>query len=89
LSVSDKPFENREHIVWEIGFCGRAATYFVTIGLIFAAIGVIGDLLNIKLGLGSTSWFFLAVLFVVGSMTPQLHMLTAKHLRGMDVIKKE
>jgi uncharacterized membrane protein YbaN (DUF454 family) len=83
------PFENREHIVWEIGYCGKAGEYFIILGLIFAVLGIIGDLLNMKLGLGSTSWLLLAVVFVVGSLAPHMHMIMAKHLLGMEIIKKD
>jgi hypothetical protein len=84
-----KPFENREHILWEIGYCGKAGEYFTILGLVFAALGIIGDLLNMKLGLGSTSWLLLAIAFVVGSMSPHMHAIMAKQLLGMEVIKKD
>jgi hypothetical protein len=85
----EKPFESREHIIWEIGYCGRAATYIVVLGLIFAISGVISDLLNTKLGLGATSWLLLAVAFSVVSLGPHLHMVMAKHLLGTELIKKD
>jgi hypothetical protein len=85
----DKPFESREHIIWKIGYCGRAATYIVVLALIFAVLGVISDLLNVKLGLGATSWLLLAVAFNVVSLTPHLHMVMAKHLLGTGLIRKD
>jgi uncharacterized membrane protein YbaN (DUF454 family) len=85
----NKPFENREHILWEIGYCGKAGEYFIILGLVFAALGIIGDLLNMKLGLGSTSWLLLAVVAGVLSLSPHLHMIMAKHLLGMEVMKQE
>ncbi len=86
---SDEPFKNREHIVWEVGYCNRAATYITILGLVFAALGVISDLRNKKLGLGATSWLLLALVMGVLSIVPHLNALAAKHLLGMDVIKKE
>jgi hypothetical protein len=85
-----KPFESREHILWEVGHCNRAATYFTFLSFVFIALGVISDLLNMKLGLGSTSWLLLAifvgVVFVLGGL---LHMQMARFLLGMEVIKKD
>ncbi len=52
---NDEPFKNREHILWEIGYCNKAATYTTYLCLVFMAVGIIGDLLNMKLGLGATS----------------------------------
>jgi uncharacterized membrane protein YbaN (DUF454 family) len=57
--------------------------------LVFVALGIIGDLLNMKLGLVSTSWLLLAVVAGVLSMSPHLHMIMARHLLGMEVLKKD
>jgi len=86
---NDKPFKNREHILWEIGYCNKAAAYTTILCLVFVAVGIIGDLLNTKLGLGSTSWLLLAIVAGVLSMGPHLHMIMARHLLGMEVIKKD
>jgi uncharacterized membrane protein len=86
---NDKPFKNREHILWEIGYCSKAATYATILCLAFVAVGIIGDLLNMKLGLGSTSWLLLAIVAGVLSMGPHLHVIMARHLLGMEVIKKD
>ncbi len=85
---SDKPFKNREHIVWEIDFCNRAANYITMLGLAFAALGVISDLLNKKIGLKATTWLLLAVVMGVLAIAPNLHAIAAKHLLGVEVIKK-
>ena len=86
---NDKPFKNREHILWEIEYCNKAATYTEYLCLGFLAIGIISDLLNMKLGLGVTSWLLLAVVAGVLSMGPHLHILMARHLLGMEVIKRD
>ncbi len=71
-----QPFKNREHILREIGYCNKAATSMTILSLIFVALGIIGDILNMKLGLVSTSWLLLAVVAGVLSMSPQLHMIS-------------
>ncbi len=85
----DKPFRNREHVLWEIGYCGRAANYTTYLGLGFMIMGIVSDLLNMKLALTSMSWLLLSVIAVVLSLAPQLHLLMAKQLLGMEVIKKD
>jgi len=85
----DKPFKDREHIIWEVGYCSKAATYVIVLGLVFFVLGIASDLLNMKLLLGATTWLLMAVFAVIMSLAPHLHMLFAKHLLGMEVIKKE
>ena len=85
----EEPFENREHIIWEIGFCNKATTYITYLCLVFVAIGINGDLLNMKLGLESMSWLLLAIVTGVMSLAPHLHMIMAKHLLGMEVINRD
>ena len=85
----DKPFKDREHIIWEIGYCSKATTYITSLSLVFMAVGIISDLLSMKLGLTSTSWLLLAIIAGVISLAPHLHMLMARNLLGMEVIKKD
>ena len=85
----DKPFKDREHILWEIGYCGKATNYITILSLAFMVIGIISDHLNMELALTSTSWLLLAVVAGVMSLAPHLHMLMARQLLGMEVIKKE
>jgi hypothetical protein len=85
----EKPFENREHIIWEIGYCCKVATYSAYLGIVFAALGIVSDALDMKLLLEPRSWLLLAIILLVGSMLPHLHMLFAKQLLGMEIIKKE
>lgn len=54
-----------------------------------AVLGVIGDLLRLKLLLGATSWLLLAVVFGVLSLAPQMYRIMARHLLGMEIIRKE
>ncbi len=85
----EEPFKNREHIIWEIGYCNKAGTYITYLCLASVAMGIISDLLNMKLGLESMSWLLLAVVAGIVSLVPNLHMIMAKHLLGMEVIKKD
>ena len=86
---NDKPFKNREHILWEIDYCNKATTYATILCFVFFALGIISDLLSMKLALGPTSWLLLAVVTAVLSMGPHMHVIMARHLLGMEVIKKE
>ncbi len=86
---SDKPFKDREHILWEIGFCNRATNYVMALSLACILLGVISDLLSMKLALSSTSWFLFSIVAAVISLAPHLHVLMAKHLLGMEIIKKD
>ncbi len=85
---SDEQFKNREHIVWEIGYCGKATNYITYLSLAFMVLGIMSDVLSIKLVLGVTSWLLLAIFAGVLSLAPHLHQLMAKHLLGMELIKK-
>ena len=85
----NEPFKNREHILWEIGYWNKAATYITSLCVVFFALGIASDLLNMKLALGSTTWLLLAVVAAVLSLGPHLHMIMAKHLLGMEVMKKD
>ncbi len=84
----DEVFQNREHVLQEIRYCNRAANYVVYL-CFFIAIGVISDLLGMKLLLGSTSWLLLAVVAGILSLGPIIHGVLAKHLLGMELIDKE
>jgi hypothetical protein len=85
----NKPFKDREHIIWEIERCSRAANYLIVISLVTFVLGIASDLLNMKLLLGATSWLLIAVFGGIISLAPHLHLVLAKHLLGMEVIKKE
>ena len=85
----DEPFKNREHILWEIERCNKAGTYITYFSLLSVALGIMGDFLNMKLGLESMTWLLLAVFAGVMSLGPHLHMIMAKHLLGMEVIKRD
>ena len=87
--MSEKPFKNREDVKAEIRKCANVGDICSIAGLIFAALGVIGDAVNITLGLESMSWFLLAIVAGVNAVNPQMHAVVAKHLFGIESEKKE
>jgi len=85
----DKPFKNREHVIAEIRLCAWADGVVTLLSLLFAALGIISDALNITLVLEPMSWFLLAILAMVGAMGPTLHVVVAKHLLGIEAESKK
>jgi hypothetical protein len=85
----DQPFKNREHVLAEIRLCGQAGGVVTLLSLLFAALGIISDALNITLGLEPMSWFLLAIFAMVGAMGPTLHVVVAKHLLGIEAESKK
>jgi hypothetical protein len=59
-----KPFKNREEVKTEIRDCDRVAGVSHYACFIFAALGVIGDAVNITLGLELMSWFLLSIVAI-------------------------
>ncbi len=87
--LENKPFENREHMLAEIGYCSKMAWVLTILCLVCAALGITGDLLSMKLLLGATSWLLLVVVFGVMSLAPHLYRVVARHLLGLEIIRKE
>jgi hypothetical protein len=85
----DQPFKNREHVLAEIKLCARASGVFQIISYLFVALGVISDALNITLGLEPISWFLLAIFTTVGAIVPNMHVVVAKHLLGIEAESKK
>ena len=75
MSSSIEPFGDREEVKKDIrlGVCTTAS--FTFFSFVFAALGVIGDALNITLGLENMSWFLLAIFFVLFAHMPAMHSL--------------
>ena len=65
MSEEDKPFKNREDVKKDIRLCSLVGSIVIYCSLGFALLGVIGDAMNIKLGLQTMSWFLLAIVFVL------------------------
>ena len=85
----DKPFKDREHILWEIEYCNRTATITIILSLVCLLLGIISNLLAMRVALDSTSWFMVSIVAGIISLAPELHVLLARHLLGMEVVKKE
>ena len=57
-------------------------------GVGFAALGVIGDALNITLVLEPISWLLLAIFFGLNAIIGHTHVVVAKHLLGIEAESK-
>ncbi len=79
-----KPFKDREDVKADIRLCALVGTIFQLASFGFAALGVIGDALNITLGLESMSWFLLAIFASLSALVPNMRSLVAKHLFGIE-----
>ncbi len=85
----DEPFKSREHVLAEIRYCARAGGVITLLSLLFAALGIISDALNITLVLETMSWFLLAIFAMVGAIGPILHVVAAKHFLGIVAESKK
>ena len=54
------------------------------LGLVFAVLGVIGDAVNITLGLEPMSWFLMAIVVGLNAIIGHTHVVVAKHLLGIE-----
>ena len=73
-----------EEVKAEIRNCDLSGGILSILGVLFATLGVIGDALDVTLGLESMSWFLLAILAGVTAVGPNMHVLVAKHLYGIE-----
>ncbi len=88
-TVDPKPFKDREEVKAEIRDCGRTAAVFTYVCFIFAALGVIGDALNMTLGLESMSWFLLAIVAGLNALYGHVRFTVARHLFGIETIRRK
>ena len=86
---TETPFKNREEIKSEIRACDRFATVTHWACFLFAALGIIGDVLKITLGLESMSWFLLAIIAGLNAAIGHMHVVVGKHLFGIEAERKE
>ncbi len=80
----DEPFKDREDVKKDIRQCALVGSLFIYACLIFAALGVISDALDVTLVLESMSWFLLAIVAGLIAIIPNMRSLTAKHLFGIE-----
>ena len=85
----EKPFKDREEAKKEIRECDRFGVICQYACFIFAALGVIGDTLNITLGLEPMSWFLLAIAAGLNAIIGHMHVVVAKHLLGKEAESKK
>jgi len=89
VAMHEGPFRNRESVLAEIRYFGRAGGVVMLLSLLFFALGIISDALNITLVLEPMSWFLMAIFAMVGSMGPELHVVVAKHFLGLEAESKK
>jgi hypothetical protein len=87
--AENEPFKDREQVKAEIRNCDLFGGICQFACFVFAALGVIGDASRITLGLGSMSWFLLAVVAGLNAVIGHTHVVVAKHLLGMETESKK
>lgn len=84
-----KPFKDHEEVKAEIRACDRFGGISQYACFIFAALGVIGDALNITLGLEPMIWLLLAIVAGLNAIIGHTHVVVAKHLLGIESESKK
>jgi len=84
MGAVERPFKNREETKKEIRQCHLVGTISQFVSFGFAVLGVIGDALNITLGLESMSWFLLAVVAGLSALVPHMNSVTANLMFGIE-----
>jgi hypothetical protein len=87
--LKDQPLENREHAEAEVRKCALFGDICQCLCSIFAALGVIGDALNVTLGLEPMSWLLLAIVAGLNAIIGHMHAVAAKQLLGIEVESKK
>ena len=82
--LEDQTFKNREQVKAEVRKCALFGDVCQYLSFIFVALGVIGDALNITLGLESLSWFLLAIVAGLNAIIGHMHIVVGKHLLGIE-----
>ncbi len=88
-TLDPKPCKDREEVKAEIRDCGLTAAIFTYACFIFTALGVIGDAVNITLGLESISWFLLAIIAGLNAIYGHVRFTVARHLLGIETIRRK
>jgi hypothetical protein len=82
--LENQPFKNREHVKTEIRRCAWAGSVASYLSFLFAALGIIGDALNITLVLQPMIWLLLAIFAGLHAVVPHMHLVVAKHFLGIE-----
>ena len=85
----EKPFKDREAVKAEIRNCDLLGSISQYACFVFAALGAIGDALNITLGLEPMSWLLLAIVAGLNAIIGHTHYVVAKHLLGIESESKK
>ena len=83
------PFKSREEVKAEIRSCDRFGGTCQYACFIFAALGVIGNALNITLVLEPMIWLLLAIVAGLNAIIGHTHVVVAKHLLGIEAESKK
>ena len=79
-----KHYEDREYMKASLGKGGMGAHVLWFLGLLFALLGIIADVANTSLGLSATSWFLLAIVIMLASITFFMGWMVSWYLRTVD-----
>lgn len=85
----EKPFKDREHVKKTLCTMGWAAHICCFLGAIFALLGIIGDAVQMILGLYPTDWLLLAIFASVASIPLWLIWGMCRHLLGVEAETKK
>jgi hypothetical protein len=81
--------ELSERFKRDVGLCDKVRGAFVYAGFLFTLLGVICDAADVTLGLKSISWFLLAVVSFLASVTPNINWAVAMYLHSIEKGKKK
>ena len=80
----DQSYKNREEVKAQLRRSDAIIAIIMVVCLLFAALGVIGDVLDITLVLESMSWFMLAIVAGLIAVMESMHYVVAHHLLGIE-----
>jgi hypothetical protein len=89
ISISEEPFKDLEVVKADVRRCAWAAGLLSLLSLGFAAIGIIGEVLNVTLVLEPMSWFLLAIVAALNTAMPLMNSVVAKLLFGIRAESKK
>ena len=80
---------DREKMKANLSASGRMGHIYWFIAIIFAIVGIIGDAANVTLGLEPASWFLLAIITLLASITFFIGWAVSWYLNTIATQKKE
>jgi len=80
----EKPFKNREEAKAALGPMGLMGHVFFWLGIVFVILGVIGELMNVTLGLEPITWLLLAIAVFLAGLPTWLTWAVTLHLLGIE-----